>query len=347
MSRAATRALRALVVAAGVLLAAIALLAALDTAPRQPAAGRSGAGAEEGLFVVEKGESLGEIADRLAAEGYVRSPLLLRAISRFRGTQGSLKAGWYRIPAGASTRRVHDLLVSGEQSLEKVTIPEGWTSGQIARLLEQKGVCPAADFVAATRSEALRQSLGVPGTSLEGWLFPDTYFLPRPFPAEKLAGMLVEAFFEQLEAVAPDYRSLTPTELEGKVTLASIVEREYRAADEAPLIASVFYNRLARGIGLESCATIAYIITEIQGKPHPGYITLEEKSIDSPYNTYRWAGLPPGPIANPGRVALEAAFHPARTDYYYFVLRDPAEGRHYFSKDLDEHNQAKRLYLKN
>jgi UPF0755 protein len=128
--------------------------------------------------------------------------------------------------------------------------------------------------------------------------------------------------------------------------MASIVEREYRADDEAPLIASVFYNRLKRNIGLESCATLEYIITEIQQKAHPEYITLEDEKIDSPYNTYKWAGLPPGPISNPGRIALEAAFHPARTGYLYFVLRDQQAGRHFFSRDLSEHNQAKYLYLK-
>jgi UPF0755 protein len=100
------------------------------------------------------------------------------------------------------------------------------------------------------------------------------------------------------------------------------------------------------GIGLESCATIAYIITEIQHLPHPEYITIEDKGIDSPYNTYKWAALPPGPIANPGRVALDAAFHPARTNYLYFVLRDGEAGEHYFSRDLDTHNKAKKLYLK-
>jgi UPF0755 protein len=105
-------------------------------------------------------------------------------------------------------------------------------------------------------------------------------------------------------------------------------------------------NRLAKNIGLESCATLEYIITEIQRKPHPEYITLDDKKIDSPYNTYMWAGLPPGAISNPGRTALTAAFRPPRTDYYYFVLRDPAAGRHYFSRDLGAHNQAKNLYLK-
>jgi UPF0755 protein len=108
----------------------------------------------------------------------------------------------------------------------------------------------------------------------------------------------------------------------------------------------VFYNRLKRNIGLESCATLEYIITEIQKKAHPEYITLEDEKVNSPYNTYKWAGLPPGPISNPGRIALEAAFHPALTGYLYFVLRDQQAGRHFFSRDLSEHNQAKYLYLK-
>jgi UPF0755 protein len=124
------------------------------------------------------------------------------------------------------------------------------------------------------------------------------------------------------------------------------VEREYRVDQEAPLIASVFYNRIQRNMGLESCATLEYIITEIQQKAHPEYITIEDEKLDSPYNTYKWAGLPPGPISNPGRTALEAAFQPARTSYLYFVLRDAQSGRHYFSRNLNEHNQAKYLYLK-
>ena len=120
----------------------------------------------------------------------------------------------------------------------------------------------------------------------------------------------------------------------------------YRRKEEAPLIASVFYNRLQRNIGLESCATLHYIITEIQKKPHPEYLTLEDKKIDSPYNTYKWAGLPPGPIANPGLVALKAVLDPPETDYWYFVLKNPATGEHYFSADLKEHNWAKYYFLK-
>jgi UPF0755 protein len=327
-------------VVAGILVTAAAAAAFFNSAPRLPS------GRDDRLFVVEKGESLASIAERLAAGGTIRSAAVLRLAARLRGTEGKFKAGWYRVPPGASTLRVHDLLVAGSQSLVKLTIPEGWTITRIAGLVAERGIAPAADFEAAARSAALAASLSVPGATLEGFLYPDTYFVPAPFPPEMLARLMVETFFERIEEIEPSWQGLGRTELFEKVTLASIVEREYQVAEEAPLIASVFANRLRLGIGLESCATIAYIITEIQHQPHPEYITLEEKGIDSPYNTYKWAGLPPGPIANPGRVALDAAFHPARTDYLYFVLRDPKEGRHYFSRDLDTHNKAKKLYLK-
>ena len=157
---------------------------------------------------------------------------------------------------------------------------------------------------------------------------------------------MAKTFFDTLDKMEPEWKEMPQGKLRDTLIVASIVEREYRAPDEAPLIASVFYNRLRRNIGLESCATLEYIITEIQQKAHPEYITTEDEKLNSPYNTYKWAGLPPGPISNPGRTALEAAFRPAQTDFLYFVLRDPDAGRHYFSRDLSEHNQAKYLYLK-
>jgi UPF0755 protein len=128
--------------------------------------------------------------------------------------------------------------------------------------------------------------------------------------------------------------------------MASIIEREYRVREEAPLIASVFYNRLQFGAGLSSCATIGYIITEVRGEPHPDFLTYKDLEIESPYNTYKYAGLPPGAICNPGKTALDAAFNPENTDYWYFVLKNPETGEHYFSEDLNEHNKARRLYLK-
>jgi UPF0755 protein len=339
MRRPATILARAGAIVLGALVCLAAIAAWLNSSPVPRASG-------DRLFSIRKGESLSRIAERLQEERYIRFAPLLDLLGRIRGTAGSFKAGYYRIPTRVSTARIHDLLVSGAQSLGKVTIPEGWTVSKIAAHLEAQGVCPAADFMAAARSSALARRLGAPAGSLEGYLFPDTYFVPAPFPPETLAEIMVKRFFETLGDVAPGWKDMAPAALQEKVIVASIVEREYRVSDEAPQIASVFYNRLRRNIGLESCATLEYIITEIQGKAHPEYITIEDKKIDSPYNTYRWAGLPPGPISNPGRVALEAAFRPARTDFLYFVLQDAQAGRHHFSRDLSEHNQAKYLYLK-
>jgi UPF0755 protein len=140
--------------------------------------------------------------------------------------------------------------------------------------------------------------------------------------------------------------SLSPEELNRRVILASIVEREYRVDEEAPLMAGVFFNRLEIGMALQSCATVEYVITEIQGRPHPRVLYDRDTEIQDPYNTYNRPGLPPGPIAAPGMAALRAAFNPAPSDYLYFRLVNPDEGRHYFSKTFDEHIRAGALYLK-
>jgi len=339
MSRARSRLFLVGGIVAGVIVCAVLALVILNSSP-------ASARGTDRLFSIDRGESLSQIGRNLQDQGLIRYAPLLTLTGRLRGTQSDFKAGYYRIPAGSTTLSIHDLLVTGAQTLGKITIPEGWTVGKIARHLEAQGVCTAADFLAATRSPRLLADFGVSEKTLEGYLFPDTYFIPRPFPAEAMAELMTKTFFDTLGHIEPDWKVSAVGTLRSTVILASIVEREYQVDDEAPLIASVFYNRMKRNMGLESCATLEYIITEIQQKAHPEYITRDDEKIDSPYNTYKWAGLPPGPISNPGKTALEAAFHPAQTNYMYFVLRDPQAGRHYFSRDLNEHNQAKYLYLK-
>ncbi len=296
---------------------------------------------------IDRGQNLSEISRRLQSQGFitVRSPSGCAGQAAWNPgqLQGRCTTGFRR---DAGTFAIHDLLVQGSQKLGKVTIPEGWTAGKIARHLEALGLCPAADFLSAVRSPVLLSQFGITGKTMEGYLFPDTYFVPVPFTGAAMVELMAKTFFDTVGRIEPDWRDLDHESMRGTIIMASIVEREYRADDEAPLIASVFYNRLKKNIGLESCATLEYIITEIQQKAHPEYITLEDEKIDSPYNTYKWAGLPPGPISNPGKIALEAAFHPAKSGYLYFVLRDQQAGRHFFSRDLSEHNQAKYLYLK-
>lgn len=305
-----------------------------------------GIGQEGTVFKVLKGESVSAIASRLERQGLIRSSLFLRLVSRVSKTERRFKSGYFRILPGDSTIDVHNLLVSGYTEQVKVTIPEGWTLKQIAVYLEEKGVTTAEEFRDAASSPVLLAQFGIPAESFEGYLYPDTYFFPFSYPAYGVVEEMVETFFSRLESVAPEALKWERKKLHRTVIVASIVEREYRRAEEAPKIASVFYNRLKYNIGLESCATLGYIITDIQNKPHPAYLTLEDKRIDSPYNTYKWAGLPPGPISNPGLVALKAALYPAKTDYYYFVLKNPETGEHYFSKGLEQHNWAKYYYLK-
>ena len=301
---------------------------------------------EGAVFKVLRGENLSTIAERLELEGLIRSRTLLVLFSRVNGTETAFKNGYFRILPGDSMIDVHDLLVAGYQEQVKITIPEGWTLKKIARYMEEEEIAAAEDFLAAASSQSLLEQFGIPGENLEGYLFPDTYYFPRGYPAYGVVEEMVENFFRRLAEIAPEALDWEPEELHRRIIMASIVEREYRLADEAPLIASVFYNRLAYNIGLESCATLGYIITDIQNKPHPEFLSAEDKRIDSPYNTYKWAGLPPGPISSPGAVALNAAFHPADTQFYYFVLKDPQTGEHYFSEDLQEHNWAKYYYLK-
>jgi UPF0755 protein len=301
---------------------------------------------QDHVFKVVRGETVSAIAARLEAEGVIRSALLLRTLSWIKGTESDFKSGYFRFMPGDTTLNVHHLLIAGYEEQVKITFPEGWTLTQVGRYLESKEICSLEDFTRAAGSAELIAAFGIPAETLEGYLFPDTYFFPKGYPALAVAERLTETFFSRLETIAPEAGTMDRAELHRKIILASIIEREYRLPEEARLIASVFYNRLRYNIGLESCATLQYIITEIQKKPHPEYLTLEDKAVDSPYNTYKWAGLPPGPIANAGSVALDAAFHPESTDFYYFVLRDPASGKHYFSENLEEHNWAKYNYLK-
>lgn len=298
------------------------------------------------VFAVEKGENLISIADDLEKGDFIRSAFFLRLISRVSGTESSFKSGQYRISNGMGAKAIHDLLIKGSGILVKVTIPEGTTLIAVSSILEKAGIISSEDFMKAACSEEIREKYSISGKSAEGFLFPDSYLFTKGISPDKILDAMIGNFFEKLVSVYPDYRKLSFEELYDKVILASIVEREYRKAEEAPLIASVFYNRLENKIALSSCATVEYVMTELMGKKHPEYLTYDDIKIDSDYNTYIKRGLPPGPIANPGLISLKAAFFPAKTDYLYFLLKNRETGEHFFSKRFSEHNKAKALYLK-
>ena len=307
--------------------------------------------ASDSEFIVHKGESLFSVLDRLESEKLIRNARIVKAYVRIIRSV-IIKNGNYTLNGGMSPGQILDLLVQGRQELLKVTIPEGLTASQVADILLASGVIDSKekflellvspDFIASLSGS--RDNMAK-GESLKGYLYPDTYYFQKDFPVEKVISYMVETFFRTLDTIYPYHNEFSPEKMKEKIILASIIEKEYRAEEEAPLIASVFYNRLNVGMPLQSCATVIYVLTEEQGKPHPDRIFLSHLKIESPYNTYFNQSLPPGPICNPGRVALDAAFNPAQTDYLFFVVKDSAAGTHTFTSNLADHNVARQDYL--
>jgi UPF0755 protein len=342
---------------AGILLLAAALAGAavyFNAPPKEkPVWTASGSGGFPGiqyddsgavLFEVREGESAYGVGQRLEQAGLIKSRYFWNVLSRVE--KDYLKTGAYRLVIPASQTEIRSALVEGKQVLLRVTIPEGITLKKAASILEEAGICPAENFLASASDRAIIESYHIPNETMEGYLYPETYFFPAAYPADKVVRTMADTFFDRVREIAPESANLSPRELNDIIILASIVEREYRVADEAAIMAGVFYNRMRISMSLQSCATVEYIITEIQGKPHPLVLYNVDIEIKDPYNTYIIEGLPPGPISLPGRTALNAAFHPADTDYLYFRLVDEAAGRHYFSKTLDDHIKAGALFVK-
>jgi UPF0755 protein len=307
----------------------------------------TGAVPENGLeFRVSSGDSAATIARHLQEAQAIRSADLFRLLVKFRGQEQNLKAGIYRIKPGLSGSETANLIVSGQQLLVRVSVPEGSGLQTLAMAAELAGVASAASVIEAVYDQDFIDSLGIPASSLIGYLFPDTYLLPQEAGARTLLKLMVDTFRKRLAENLPEAASLVPGDIHARIIMASIVEREYRVAEEAPLMAGVFWNRLRIGMALQSCATVVYAITENLGKPHPSRLFDRDLRINDPFNTYMFPGLPPAPICNPGLTAIMAAFRPVSTRYLYFRLLDEAKGSHYFSETLDEHIKAGALFVK-
>lgn len=285
---------------------------------------------------VDEGLSSVQIGLVLQDAGLIRDPMLFAAVSRVRGVHRTLKSGHYRLRSDRSLVALIDTLARGEVYQVRVTIPEGYGIAEIARLLEDKGLTDAQSFVAEALNSAGEYSglLGFspPTSSLEGYLFPDTYFVSEGLPVRRLISMMVNRFCQKGLPVLSNAGAsgLTAHQL---VTLASIIEREAARDSERPLISSVFHNRIASGTPLQSCATVQYAL----GQPGRA-LTHSDLAVDSPYNTYLYGGLPPGPVSNPGLSSLEAAASPADTPFVFFV--SDGSGGHVFSVEYPEHLAA-------
>ena len=289
---------------------------------------------------IPSGDRTREIGARLVAAGVVRDALTFRVALGVSGDARRLKAGEYRFDRPMSALEVIGKIGRGEVDLQKLTFREGLTITEMAAIFESQGFGPASTFIDAARDVSIIQALDPAAWDLEGYLFPDTYALPRHVQAPRVVRAMVDRFQEVLTPAmraAAEARGLSVRQL---VTLASIVEKETGRAQERSLVAAVYSNRLTRKMGLQSDPTVIYGLQ--RERTFSGNLRRDDLRFDSPYNTYRYAGLPPGPIAAPGEAALEAAANPAAADYLYFVSRN--DGSHEFARTLDEHNRNVQKY---
>jgi UPF0755 protein len=287
------------------------------------------------VLVVEPGQGALGVGASLRALGLVRHPQIFRWHVALRGDDGRLRTGEYELKGELSLDQIADLLVSGDVVRHTVTFPEGKDLEETVAIAAAAGLDKDA-FRAAAKNGALVQDLDPEAKDLEGYLFPDTYDVTRrPDAAAALVQRMVQRFRDAMKLEAG---ALTQSgrDLRDVVTLASVVEKETARADERPRIAAVFLNRLKAGMPLQTDPTVIYALR--RAGRYDGNIRRGDLEIDSPYNTYRYPGLPPGPIASPGLHALRASLHPETSDALYFVSRN--DGSHYFSRTLAEHARA-------
>jgi len=293
---------------------------------------------KEETFVVREGLPLTEITTELQNRDFIKNKTLFMLWARLMGYSRQIKAGEYALSPAMSPAEILEKLRKGIIMTHPVTIPEGLNVAQIAVLLKEKGLVEEEGFLALTKDPATLKRLGVTGPSLEGYLYPDTYHFGRGVSSAAIIETMVKRFWE---VVGPYTKSVERRGMEMKdvVILASIVEKETGLAEERPTIASVFLNRLKRGMRLASDPTVIYGLKDFDGNLRKG-----DLSKKTPYNTYVIRGLPPGPIANPGLESIKAVIFPDQTEYLYFVSKN--DGSHHFSKTLSEHNRAVETYQK-
>ena len=296
----------------------------------------------EALFEVRKGQTVTGIAEELRLKGLIRSTTAFRLAHRLYHHSQSLKAGEYSFPGMVAMRDILDALTKGRTYLHPVTIREGLTGEETGREFERLGLVPFSEFMAAFSDPELFASWDPEGRNAEGYLFPETYHFSRLTPGREV----VERMVGQFQSVFTDDWRQRSLELGMSVReatiLASLIEKETSREEEMKLVSSVFHNRLRIGMKLDCDPTIIYAL-KLAGE-YEGRLRSRDLRLDSPYNTYRRAGLPPGPICNPGRASLEAVLYPASEEYLYFVSRN--DGTHQFSRTYREHQLAVLKYQK-
>lgn len=282
---------------------------------------------------IQKGAKLAQIAKMLKDAKLIRSTTAFTILARLKNVSGKIKAGEYAFTSSMPPTVILDKLVRGEVVGHVVIVPEGFTISQIADAIVEAKVPKGKNFLKAATDRELLAGLKVPGTTAEGYLFPETYYLTRSMSEKEILTLMVTEFWKKVTPELIEEAYKVGLDLQKMITLASLIEKEARIKEEKPLISAVFHNRLKKGMRLQCDPTAVYGIKDFEGvvlKSH-----LRKKS---PYNTYIIYGLPPGPIANPGMDSIKAAVNPAPVDYLYFVSRN--DGSHQFSSTLAHHNVA-------
>ncbi len=285
-------------------------------------------------LLLHTGYSTRRIAAELKKAGVIRSELAFR-LWHVTHPKPSLKAGEYVFDHEATLPEVYGRIARGDIYFHVVTIPEGYTMFDIAKAMEDAGLGSAVDFLHLSETQTqLISDLAPQAKSLEGYLFPNTYQFTRTQSQEEMVATMVRQFRQVAQQIGLN------SDVQKTVTVASIVEKETAAPDERPRVASVYYNRLAQRMALDADPSVIY--AELLAGTYKGGLHHVDMAVNSPYNTYRFPGLPPGPIGNPGRSALEAAMHPDTTNFLYFV--SDGNGHHRFARSLEEHNRNVTAY---
>lgn len=293
----------------------------------------TGSGAKD--VVIPKGMTVLQIGELLHREGVIRSPRLLVLFSLFEGTSRRLKAGIHRFPENLSTWEVLENLGFSSDEFRSVTLPEGMTLARTLSLLAAELNLDHEKIRRLASDPGFCRKLGVAAENLEGYLFPETYQIPLIMDEEQVIRMLVRHFFSVFESKMEERARQIGMSVHDVVTLASIIEGEALLDRERATISAVYHNRIKREMYLQADPTVQYVIED-----GPRRLFYKDYKIDSPYNTYRHRGLPPGPVMNPGAASLRAALYPADVRYLYFVAR--GDGSHVFSETVREHEEAKR-----
>ena len=288
---------------------------------------------------IPKGSTFPEIEKVLAEKGALRYPLAFRILVIGTMTGTKLQHGEYALPAPPSAIELWRKLVSGDVAKYQVTIPGGSTLADIAETLGTLELANPSEFLPAATSPTLTSQMGIPGTTLEGYLFPDTYIMVKDMTPEEILGVMVRRFRRKFTPEMAGKAEKDGFTLHQIVTIASIIEKEAGLDQEKPLVSQVIRKRLSIDMPLQMDPTVIYGLRKFGGN-----LTRKDLRTPTPYNTYRNQGLPPGPICNPGLSSLVAAVEPAGTDYLYFVSRN--DGSHQFSRTLREHNRAVAVYQK-